>query len=366
MASLALALAPGLAMAQLFPFQNDPDLMRCESVNNRQVVCDIPEDRTATFERQESQASCVRGRTYEIYADRITVTNGCRATFRLSDLPLTGNALTTRLRTQLATDLAARLRSDFGLSSTPTLTIVNDTQRVTTGDRIDYSGTVRANRSGQYWRTYTFDSLYDVSDRAFRELTYREGIALPAPGAERTQMLRAALDEAIEAKLDAQYPNATNPRFEILTDDERFISSNEIGFSGTGRINVDGTWRPVEFDATYDARAGGLQDVTYQLAGTAPGNGGWNDDDSMDEDLADALARALATEVRRQKGQGHVQVAINDRYERTSQGSNRYRYRGKFGYSFNDGLWVTRGYDATANAAGDSVSNVRIVKLKTQ
>jgi hypothetical protein len=370
---LGLAALPGVAAAQLFPFQNDPNLMRCESVEGREVTCNIPDGRTATFERQESQASCVRGRTYEITATRITVTNGCRATFRLADLPpLSGSALDAQLRAQLSTELAARLRSDLQLSSTPSLAIVSDDRRVTSGDQVAYTGTVRASRSGKYWRTYGFDALYDVSERDFLSLTYREvtSTALPGPGSERTQVLRTALDNAMEAKLDADYPSASNPRFEILSDFERFISSTEVGYSGKGRINVDGTWRHVDFDSTYDTELGGLRNLAYHLSDAGAGNGsnggGWNDDDSMDEDVADALSRALAAEVRRQKGEGHVQVAVNDRYERSTLSSGRFRYRGKFGYSFEDGSWVTRGYEATSNASGSTVTDLRIYKLKSK
>src|SRR5690349_7635281 len=87
MALFAVAAAPAHAQLNQI-FQNDPNALRCESVNNREVTCAIPAGKVAEFVRQESQSPCTRGSTYSIGRDAIVVTRGCRATFRLSDAPV--------------------------------------------------------------------------------------------------------------------------------------------------------------------------------------------------------------------------------------------------------------------------------------
>src|SRR5688500_14616850 len=90
---LGLAVLTAPAAAQIFPFQpSDPNLVRCESVDSREVTCQIPIGKTAVFAEQHSSSSCTAGSSYFINRDTIVVTRGCRASFRLSDASVLGDA----------------------------------------------------------------------------------------------------------------------------------------------------------------------------------------------------------------------------------------------------------------------------------
>jgi hypothetical protein len=357
-------------------FQQDPDLLRCESVDSREVTCAIPAGRVARFERQESSSPCTLGQTYSIGRDVIVVNRGCRATFRLADAPvLTGGALTAALRAELASDLAHRLRDDYRLGSTPTVSLQTDRIDPAEGSQVRYSGNVRVDRSGRYWKSFEFASTYDTRTQDFGSLTYHEADMDSGDADARRALIRAKTDEAIEAKLRAESRNSrAAPQFEILTDEEHFVSTNQTALSGTGRIRMDGgDWRPVTFESVYDWRAKAFRSVTYRnddSGGGVPGTSGSGT--AMDEDVEAALMRALAQEVRRQKGDGVVQVVVNRRYRSDRIHGDRNRsnghdgdleLQGKFGYSFNDGSWVTRGYDATLDRSGTQVREVRIFRV---
>jgi hypothetical protein len=362
MATMALS---AVAQAQLPFLNNDPNVLRCESVNGHEVACDIPNGKVAEFLRQESQAACTRGQTYSINRDTITVTRGCRASFRLSDAPaLSGSALTTAMRTEILTDLARKIRYEQNFSSTPTLTLQSDQERAISSTTVGYTGTARVMRNGQFWKTVEFESVYDTRQREFTSLGYRVADYDSGDTSQRRELLRQRLDAAMEAKLDAEYRNRNvNPRFELLTGEETFVSTNETAFSGTGRIMVDGNgWRPVAFESTYDWRAGSFRTLTYrQATATDDGNGNGTASERMDEDVEAALMRALAEEVRRQKG-GTVQTVVNRRFRSTRNGGDVV-YSGRFGYSWNDGSWVTRGYEAVFNPSNVKVRSVRIYRV---
>lgn len=361
LAMLGLAAMAAPSHAQLFPIQNDPNVLRCESVNSREVTCRIPDGRIAEFVEQHSQAACTRGSTYWINREAVVVTRGCRASFRLSDGYSTdtpnGRA---ELRTELAAELARKIRADNNFSSSPSIAIQTDEVRNLSSSQIRYDGTAKVSRAGSYWRTVEFTSVYDVRTRDFVSIDYTNAGGDPGDTSERRLLLRTRLDTAIEALLDRDYPNSRNPRFELLTDAQRVISTSQTAFSGTGRIMVDGiNWQPVTFDSVYDWRTDAFTSVSY--------NRGDDDDDGvgsdeMDENTEDALARALADEVRKLKGGGTVQVVVNRRF-RSVRNGGKVTYTGKFGYSWNDGIWVTRGFEATLNPAGHNVRNLRIYRL---
>jgi hypothetical protein len=262
--SCALATA-GPAPAQ--SYSPNSRLVRCESVNSREVRCRIPDGQAAELYKQESRADCVRGRTYFIEADYIIVTEGCRATFRLVDAPygVGSDGLRSELRSRLAVELGRIIRDDHRFNSSPSIVVVSDRDHGEGDGRIAYEGTARVERSGAYWNT-------------------------------------------------------------------------------------------VEFDASYDLRTHAFTRIDYDIADTG------GSDERMDADVEAALERALADEVRHQKGGGTVQVAINHRHHRT-RGGGTVTYTGKFGYTWNDGDWVTRGFEAAVNPSGQQVRNVRIWKL---
>jgi hypothetical protein len=356
---LGLAAMAAPSHAQIFPVPNDPDVLRCESVNSREVTCRIPDGRIATFEEQHSQAACTRGSTYWINRDTVVVTRGCRASFRLSDGYSTDTpAGRAELRTELAAELARKIRADNNFSSTPTIAIQTDEVRNLSTSQVRYDGTARVSRAGSLWRTVEFTSVYDVRTRDFVSLDYANAGSDPGDTTERRLLLRTRLDTAIEARLDSDFPNSRNPRFELLTDEQRVISSDQTAFTGTGRIMVDGSnWEPVTFESVYDWGSDRFASVTYRR-GTDDGTAA----SEMDEDVEAALERALATTVRTQKGGGVVQAEVNRRF-RSVRSGGKVTYTGKFGYSWNDGAWVTRGYEATLNPAGNNVRNVRIYRL---
>jgi hypothetical protein len=351
---LGLAATAAPAHAQIFG-QNDPDVMRCESVSSRDVTCRIPDGRRAQFEEQHSSSPCTRNSTYYIYSDRIVVKKGCRASFRLSD---EGAVELADVRQELATELARKIRSDNGFSSTPSITILTERQRELGSGRIAYEGTARVTRSGSTWKTVEFSSEYDLRTRDLSDLDYWTQGTRTGDTSERRGLLRDRLDDAMEDKLDAEFRNVrgANPRFELLTDEERTTSSSQSDYSGTGRISIDGKqWTNVSFESTYDWRANRFTRLDYS-------RGAGYDDRAMDADAERSLEAALAAEVRRQLGSGDVQVVVNRRY-RTRNGRGVVVYSGKFGYSANDDNWVTRGYEATLNPSGNNVRDVRILRL---
>ena len=360
LAVLGLAAIAAPSHAQLLG-QTDPNVFRCESVNSRQVTCRVPEGRVAEFVEQHSQSACTRGSTYWINRDSVVVTRGCRASFRLSDAyAVDSPALTAELRTELADALARRIRSDNGFSTTPTISIVSDDQRAISSSQVGYEGTARVSRSGGVWRTVDFTSTYDLRTREFINLSYSTAGSGTGTGesSERRELLRDYVDDAIEAKLDTDYPNSRSPRFELLTDQVTRIPPNQSGFSGTGRISLDGrTWIPVTFDSVYDWRNDRFTSLTYQQDDGSVGSG-----TVMDEDAERSLEVALAAEIRRQLGGGNIQVVVNRRFATRGTGG-RVTYSGKFGYSMNDGPWITRGYEAVLNPAGYNVRELRVFRL---
>lgn len=355
---LGLAAVAAPAHAQLFGTGTaDPNVLRCESINSRDVSCRIPDGKSAVFEEQYSRSACTRGSTYNIYSDRVVVKDGCRAGFRLQD---EGAVALAEVREELARELARKIRSDNGFSSTPSITIVTDRQREISSNRISYEGTARVIRSGSTWKTVEFSSQYDLRTRDVSSLDYWTEGTRTGDTSERRGLLRDRLDDALEDKLDAEFRNirGANPRFELLTDEERNLTSNTSDYRGTGRISIDGKeWTRVAFESVYDWRNNRFTSLDYRR------DAGQDPDAAMPDAAERSLETALAAEVRRQLGSGVVQVAVNRRYATTSS-SGKVTYRGKFGYSYNDGEWVTRGYEAVLNPAGYNVREVRIFRSR--
>jgi hypothetical protein len=356
LAMLGLAAFAAPAHAQIFG-PADPNVFRCESVESREVSCRIPDDRQARFEEQHSSSPCTAGSTYWIYTDRVVVTKGCRASFRMYDADAYELA---DVRKELSTELARKIRSDNNFSSTPSITIVSERQRELGSSRIAYEGTARVSRSGGVWKTVEFTSEYDLRTRDITALDYWTEGTRGGDTSERRSLLRDRLDDAMEDKLDAEFRNirGANPRFELLTDEERTLSSTTSDYRGTGRISIDGKdWTRVVFESVYDWRNNRFTRLDYRRdAGQDPGEG-------MPDAAERSLEAALAAEVRRQLGGNtSVQAVVNRRFTTTSS-SGKVTYRGKFGYSANDGEWVTRGYEAVLNPAGYNVRELRIFRV---
>jgi hypothetical protein len=352
---LGLAATAAPAHAQIFG-QNDPNLFRCESVSSRDVTCRIPDGMRAEFEEQHSNSPCTRNSTYFIYSDRIVVKKGCRASFRLIDEDTVELA---DVRQELAAELARKIRSDNGFSSSPSITIVTERQRELGSGRIAYEGTARVTRSGSTWKTVEFSSEYDLRTRDLSNLDYWTQGTRTGDTSERRELLRDRLDDAMEEKLRREYRNVSrsNLRFELLTDEERTLNSSQSGYSGTGRFSIDGReWTPVTFDSVYDWGTNRFVELSYRR------DDGRGDGAAMDDDAERNLETALAAEVRRQLGSGNVQVVVNRRFS-TRSASGKVTYTGKFGYSWNDGDWATRGYEAVLNPAGYNVRELRIFRL---
>lgn len=96
---IAAACASGPAAAQTNTFQQilqqvlgggSGDGARCESISGRTQVCNVPAGYRAEFVRQTSSTACTAGRNMLIEANRVTVSGGCRAEFRL--VPVQGAA----------------------------------------------------------------------------------------------------------------------------------------------------------------------------------------------------------------------------------------------------------------------------------
>ena len=68
--------APHVAQAQ-----RGGDTVSCGSVDNRRAFCDVPW-RDARLVRQDSKASCIRGRTWDMDRRGLWVDRGCRGIFQ--------------------------------------------------------------------------------------------------------------------------------------------------------------------------------------------------------------------------------------------------------------------------------------------
>jgi hypothetical protein len=179
-----------------------------------------------------------------------------------------------------------------------------------------------------------------------------------APYGAGNEELRSRLAVELGRIIRSDHRLSSTPSVVILTDDDHAEGNSQLAYEGTARIERNGSyWNTVEFDASYDLRSRAFTRIDYDIAG----DGGTNE--RMDADAEAAIMRALADEVRRQKGGGDVQVAVNHRHRSTRSGGD-VTYTGKFGYTWNDGEWVTRGFEAVVNPSGQRVRSVRLWKLQ--
>jgi hypothetical protein len=174
--------------------------------------------------------------------------------------------------------------------------------------------------------------------------------------------MRARLSSDLARMIRTDQRFSSTPVVIIRSDRDRPAGSSTVGYEGTARVERNGNfWNDVTFDASYDLRSRAFTRIDYDIADN---DGGVVSRERMDEDLEAALADALSDEVRRQKG-GDVQTVVNRRF-RSRRDGGTVTYTGKFGYSWNDGAWVTRGYEANVNPSGQRVRSVRIYKLEGQ
>jgi hypothetical protein len=247
LAALAAAFAAGQAPAQYSSSQGQ--LVRCESVNSREVICRLPAGQSAEFVNQESRADCVRGRTYFIEADRIIVNQGCRATFRLFDAYASGgDALRSEMRSRLSVDLGRMIRDDHRLGSTPTVTILTDSDHGGgLNGVVDYEGTARVERNGSYWNTVRFDANYDTRSRAFTRIDYDiDGNQSfeHMDNQVRTHIERALADEVRRQLGGGTVQTVVNWRHRSSRSGGTDTYTGKFGYSAN-----DGTWQTRGFEA---------------------------------------------------------------------------------------------------------------------
>ncbi len=75
----------GAAALLAHPAANASTTLRCESNDGRWKACNVDTRGGVTLSRQLSQAGCWQGDTWGYDRNRIWVTNGCRAEFRVGD-----------------------------------------------------------------------------------------------------------------------------------------------------------------------------------------------------------------------------------------------------------------------------------------
>jgi hypothetical protein len=226
-------------------------LVRCESVNSREVACRLPEGQSAEFVSQESRADCTRGRTYFIEADRIVVTQGCRATFRLMDAYASGgDALRSEMRTRLSVDLGRMIRDDHRLGSTPTVTILNDSDRGGGSyGQVAYEGSARVERNGSYWNTVQFDATYDPRTHAFSRIDYD----IAAGGGQVSEHMDSQVRANIERALADEVRRQLGSGIVQTVVNWRYRSNRSGGTETyTGKFAYsqnDGVWQTRAFEA---------------------------------------------------------------------------------------------------------------------
>ncbi|HEY9144173.1 MAG TPA: DUF3011 domain-containing protein [Arenimonas sp.] len=87
---LAAVALPGLAQARdryddyrYDDYRHGPQVLRCESIKQRDRYCPVDTRGGVRIVRQESQADCILGRTWGYDRGGVWVTRGCRARFEV-------------------------------------------------------------------------------------------------------------------------------------------------------------------------------------------------------------------------------------------------------------------------------------------
>lgn len=247
------------------------NLGTCGSSSGQTQTCNVPAGYRAEFVRQVSQAPCINGRTMYISTSTITVSQGCRAEFRLvpnngypnDGYPNSGNSqsgLSYALETEIERSLRDRMNAPSGeYSSLYDLNIVNARTTSLRGGASAINGNVNSVWGG---RTYPaeFSANVNSAGRVVSvDYRYNNANGSPGPGTSVGQWTRgtsmsatarAALERAIEADYRRQ---SGNPTVQVETNilyEQQAVSKNEYLVRGKYGVSVnDGRWETHGFEA---------------------------------------------------------------------------------------------------------------------
>ena len=248
--------------AILSPDSSDPSLFRCESVGGAVKTCTLPAGASAQFIRQTSQAACVQGRTMLLSATSITVSQGCRAEFRLvasntypGSTPGTVPGLTASLEQALVAQLRNNVRSTNESGAPMDVRVVSAQPYAVSSYETGYTGNAQAT-----WGTRTvpleYRFVHDTRSNLLNNLSYR---FLPAnvneggvnqgsstvwgSGTSMGATTRAAVASAILAEVRRQNPGQ---KVQVVVNDlyrQSGIDSRNYRYIGKYGVSInDGDW----------------------------------------------------------------------------------------------------------------------------
>ncbi|QIK81707.1 DUF3011 domain-containing protein [Lysobacter sp. HDW10] len=255
--------------------QNGPNgnVGTCGSTNGRSQTCSIPNGYRAEFVRQVSSAACINGRTMFINVANVTVTQGCRAEFRLvslngypgngggqSGLPYqTERAIESALRTQMRPPNGEYNRlSDVRIinaRSTPIRggTAVNGLAQSIWGNRTysaEFDTTV-----DNYNRVGTVNYRYTSGNGGMPGGNWSQGTVM-------TNVARNALERAIEADIRRQSRVSSVQVKTNISYQQQPASRNEYYVRGKYGVSInDGNWQTRNFEARIRTGSSSINDL---------------------------------------------------------------------------------------------------------
>lgn len=242
----------GDVLGQLLGVPNDPSLARCESVGGKTQTCAIAPGTRVEFVRQLSKTACTRGKTLIMESDKVTVSGGCRAEFRVigqqtadgsGDLEQSiGDALRTTVR---------KPQGEYG--SLYEVRVLNAKQQSASSSRERvYTGTAQAVWGGRsYPLEYTVRQ--EVSSGRFLNVDYQyNSPAANDAGGSGTWVNGTALDaearEALARAIEADYRKRGDVRsVQVVINTayrEQQVTRSDYRFNGRYGVSInDGDWK---------------------------------------------------------------------------------------------------------------------------
>lgn len=242
----------GDVLGQLLGVANDPGMARCESVGGKTQACAIQPGTRVEFVRQLSKTACIPGKTLFIGEDKVTVSGGCRAEFRVIALDAPGSGA-TELQQAIADALRTAVRKpqgEYGSLYEVRVTEIKPQQTSSSRERV-HTGMAQAVWGGRsYPLEYTVRQ--DTASGRFLNVDYRYSGEQPGQSAAGSWVAGTALDTEARAALaqaiEAEYRRRGSVRnVQVIINTayrEQQVTRSDYRFSGRYGVSIDdGDWK---------------------------------------------------------------------------------------------------------------------------
>ena len=242
----------GDVLGQVLGVPNDPSLARCESVGGKTQTCAIAPGTRVEFVRQLSKTACTRGKTLVMEADKVIVSGGCRAEFRVIGQQTADSA--SELEQAIADALRTTVRKPQGeYGSLYEVRVLNvKQQQVGSSRERVYTGAAQAMWGGRpYPLEYTVRQ--DASSGRFLNVDYQYSSTGTGDGAGAgTWNTGTALDaearDALARAIEAEYRKrgGVNSVQVVINTAyrEQQVTRSDYRFSGRYGVSInDGDWK---------------------------------------------------------------------------------------------------------------------------